>query len=97
MKVLISATMALLLAAAGPVWAHEGGHGKRYERGQYYGHYRDHWKPHHRHYGERRYYQPRYYYPRQRYYYEYSYGYPVYPAYPAPGVHIQLPNVYIPF
>ena len=96
MKLLISATMAAVLAAAAPVWAH-GGYGHANDRHHGYrhaphGHFKHHQK---QYYG----YQERHhYYPRQarRYYYE-SYAYPAYPAYRAPGVHVVLPDVFISF
>lgn len=94
MKLLMSVTMAALLAAAAPVWAHGGhGHGKKQNHG-YYHVPPGHLKHHRGYYAERSYYYPR---PVKRYYYEYSYAYPAYPAYPAPGVHVVLPNVFIPF
>lgn len=91
MKLLMSATMAAMLAVAGPVWAHGGhGHGKKH----YHAYHHvppGHLTHHHGYYAERHYYYPK------RYYYEYSYAYPAYPAYPAPGVHVVLPNVHISF
>jgi hypothetical protein len=91
MRLLKTLFVAAALALAAPAWAH-GGHGHdRHHRHngwhgeRHHGHARHH--HHHRHYArsfEHRYYS-NYYYPPQ----------PVY-AVPAPGVHIVVPNIYIP-
>jgi hypothetical protein len=94
MKVLISAAMAALLAAAAPAWADRGHgrHGHVVHHHVYHvppGHVKHahkHWKPR----PVVRYYSPVYVYP----------AYPVYVApapRPAPGVHVVLPDVVIRF
>jgi hypothetical protein len=92
MRLLKSAFIVAALAMASPVWAHGGhGHGHKNDRHHHGWHdRRDHseWR-HHRHHG--RHDDRRYYYSRH-YYYQ---PYPVYAA-PAPGVHIVVPNIYIP-
>ena len=87
MRLLKGALVALALAFAAPVWAH-GGHG--HHHGWHKHHEHHHWRHHghHRHHG----WQPGYYYSSRQYYYP---AYPVYAA-PAPGVHIVVPNIYIP-
>lgn len=91
MKLLISATMAALFAMAVPAWADRGhGYGKPQHA------YRippGHVKQLHRHHVYR------HWHPAPvRHYYTQTYVYPAYPVYPpAPGVHIVLPDVYIPF
>jgi hypothetical protein len=97
MKLLMSATMAVMLAAAAPVWA-DRGHGdwnKRHYGNHHapHGHYKHHHKQHYGHYERHYYHQPK---TVRRYYYE-SYAYPAYPAYRAPGVHVVLPDVFISF
>lgn len=94
MRLLKSAIVVAALALASPVWAN-GGHDKQDK------HHRNHhgWDDH-RHHSEwrhhrdhSRYYEPQYY-AGPRYYAPYPvYGYA--PA-PAPGVHIVVPNIYIP-
>lgn len=98
MQLLKSVLVAAALVLAAPAWA-KGGHG---HGGKHHGHHhgwqdRGHhskWK-HQRHHRNHRYYHRRevhtyhYYTPRP--------VYPAYPAYaPAPGVHIVVPNIYIP-
>lgn len=85
-KILIGGLVAAVLLGAGPVWAHHG-HGN-WKHGK-------HWRGHpvhgayvHRQYVVREVVRPVPVYPRV--------AYPVYPA-PAPGIHIVVPNVYIPF
>ena len=81
--------VAATLAAAAPAFAH-GGHGDDRHRGHNGWHGERHHAQrhhHHRHYVRR--YEPRYY---SNYYYPPQ---PVY-AVPAPGVHIVVPNIYIP-
>ena len=85
-KMLIGGLMTAVLLGAGPVWAHNGhGHWK----------HANHWRGHpvHGAYVQRQYIvrevvRPVPVYP--------SVAYPVYPA-PAPGIHIVVPNVFIPF
>ena len=88
MKLLISATMAAMFAAAAPAWAHHGdwqddGYHQHWKHGK-------HWRGHHVH--------------RDRVYVrEYVRTVPVYqPVYPsnpapAPGIHVVVPDIYIPF
>ena len=92
MQLLKSVLVAAALVLAAPAWA-KGGHGHRGHHGDHYG-WQDHrhhskWK-HHRHH--RHHFRDEV---RTQYYYA---PYPVYPAYaaPAPGVHIVVPNIYIP-
>jgi hypothetical protein len=92
------ATGLAALALAGPAWA-DGGHGR--ERGR---HGSDHGWRDGRHGSDWRYqghYRRHGWHPRQRQHsYRYNYYYPPYPAYgyaaPPPGVHIVVPNIYIP-
>jgi hypothetical protein len=94
MRLLRSAFIVAALALASPVWAH-GGHGHGHGH-KHHGHHdswddrRGHgkWK-HHRHHGRH---VDRRVIVSQQYYYP---AYPVYAA-PAPGVHIVVPNIYIP-
>lgn len=82
-----SALIAGAFAFATPVWAHDGHHHgwHKHRHGAHGQHHR-----HHRHHGHRH--VPRHY----------TYYYPPYPAYayapppPPPGVHIVVPNIYIP-
>ena len=91
MRLLKSAFVVAALALASPVWAN-GGHGHGPKHGHHHGwddrRHHSEWK-HHRHHG--RHVDRRVYYSQQHYY-------PPYPAYaaPAPGVHIVVPNIYIP-
>ena len=95
MRLLRSMLVVAALGLAGPVWA-AGGHGHGHDgfRHDRHGHrHHSHWK-HHGHYAHAwryHYYDP--------YYYS-AYYYPPYPRYgyavAAPGVHIVVPNVYIP-
>jgi len=88
LTLLTGAAMAAMLAAAVPAWADKGHgywehhHFRDYLRAQYWHH-----PPKWGHYR----YKPRHYV--YRYYEPYAYAVPA----PAPGVHIVLPNVYIPF
>jgi hypothetical protein len=95
MRLLKGMLMVAALGLAGPVWAHGGhGHGRGHDGFHHdrHGHrHHSHWK-HHRHHGHR-YYDP----------YAYSgHYYPAYPRYgyavaaPAPGIHVVVPNLYIP-
>ena len=99
MQLLRSMLAVAALALAGNVWAHDGhgrghGHAKhdRHHHGWHDAH--DDWKwRHHGHY--------RHHVQRHRpAYYGYYYAPPPYPAYayaaPAPGVHIVVPDIYIP-
>lgn len=94
MRLLKSALVVAALAFAAPVWAH-GGHGHGHHHGwdqhRHGSHWRDH--RHYRHHGWQHGQRQRHY--RHNYYY-----YPPYPAYgyaaPPPGVHIVVPNLYIP-
>jgi len=94
MRILRSAiAIATVFAAVGlaaPAWAHGDGHrhGKRH-----YGHPHG-WDNHrhHSHRGYHRHYRPRVY---SNYYYHAPPPVYAYPA-PAPGVHIVVPNLYIP-
>jgi hypothetical protein len=94
MKLLTCMTMAAMLAAAAPVWAHGGhGHAKKARVVTYVHHVPPgHLKQHSRHHV--RYHRPR---PAVTYYH-YTHVYPAYPVYaPAPGIHVVLPNIHIPF
>jgi hypothetical protein len=95
MRLLKSMLVVAALGLAAPVWA-DGGHGRgRGHDGFHHdrhGHrHHSHWK-HHRHHGhgwrghDPYYYSGYYYAPYPRYAY----------AAPAPGVHIVVPNIYIP-
>ena len=82
MKLLIRSVIVAMLLAAAPVWAHDG-----------HGHGRGHWK--HGHHGHRHHVREHvvvreFVQPVRPIYY------PVYAA-PAPGIHIVVPNVFIPF
>ena len=88
MRILKAALAAATLALAAPVWAHGGHdrHGHRHHAKHHHHHHHSEWRyygrPHHRHYVRR----------------DYVYYAPAYPVYasPPPGVHIVMPNVYIP-
>jgi hypothetical protein len=88
-KLIIGGLAAAVFALATPVWAH-GGPGQWNPVG--YGHGK-HWHKHqvHERVVVREYWHPVPVYPRV--------VYPVYPAYPAPapGIHVVVPNIYIPF
>ena len=94
MRLLKSMLVVAALAVAGPVWAH-GGHGHGKHHGHSHGWHGDrhnsHWK-HYKHHG-------RHWRGRDPHYAR-GYYYAPYPAYayapPAPGVHIVVPNIYIP-
>lgn len=93
MKLLKSAFIVAALALASPVWA-DGGHGhKRHGHHHGWDDRRGHaeWK-HHRHHRNHGRHVDRRVILSQQYYYP---AYPVYAA-PAPGVHIVVPNIYIP-
>jgi hypothetical protein len=88
MKLLISAAMAAMFAAATPAWAHhEDWHDHGYQKHWNHG---KHWRGHSAH-NERVYVR------------EYVRTVPVYqPVYqsnpaPAPGIHVVVPDIYIPF
>jgi hypothetical protein len=88
MKLLISAAMAAMFAAATPAWAHhENWHDHGYQKHWNHG---KHWRGHRAH-NERVYVR------------EYVRTVPVYqPVYqsnpaPAPGIHVVVPDIYIPF
>lgn len=88
MKLLIGAAMAALFAAATPAWAHhEDWHDHGYQNHWNHG---KHWRGHRAH-NERVYVR------------EYVRTVPVYqPVYqsnpaPAPGIHVVVPDIYIPF
>ena len=92
MQLLKGVFVAAALVLAAPAWAH-GGHGHGKHHGRHHGwqlhHHHSKWK-HQRHY--------RHYPRREIHTHHYYPAYPVYPAYaaPAPGVHIVVPNIYIP-
>ena len=90
MRLLKSAFIVAALVLASPVWAAHGGHGRDHGHHHGWNDRRDHsdWR-HHRDHGRHR--DRRHYYSQQHYYP----AYPVYAA-PAPGVHIVVPNIYIP-
>ena len=92
MRLFKSALVVAALAFAAPVWAH-GGHGKHHggDNHRHGSHWRD--QQHHRHHGHHRQHHRHYY--SQYYSQPYYAPYPVYAA-PAPGVHIVVPNIYIP-
>ena len=92
MRLLKSMLIAAALVLAAPAWAH-GGHGKHNRDHHGWNDHRQH--SHGKHHGHYR------HYPRREFHTNYYYpapAYPVYPAYaaPAPGVHIVVPNIYIP-
>ena len=91
MRLLKSAFIVAALALAGPVWANGGhGHNKHHGHHQGWDDRRGHAeRQHHRYYGRH---VDRRVFLSQQYYYP---AYPVYSA-PAPGVHIVVPNIYIP-
>jgi hypothetical protein len=96
MRLLKSAFIVAAVVLASPVWAHGGhghghGHGHKHHRHHHgWDERRDHseWR-HHRHHRR---------FDDRRYVYSRHYVYPAYPVYaaPAPGVHIVVPNIYIP-
>ena len=92
MRIFSTAVAVAALALAAPVWAH-GGHG-------HHGHHRNHhgWDDHRHHsdWGHRGHRHHHYY--RHHVRRDHVYYYPAYPVYaaPPPGVHIVMPNVYIP-
>lgn len=89
MKRMTGALLAAAMLAAAPAWADRGhDHG----RGHAWGHSKHHWKHSHHHY----YAPPRVVHREVVRYYDYYPPAPVYYSAPAPGVHIVLPNVYIP-
>ena len=87
-KMLIGGLMAAALLGAAPAWAH-GGHGHGKHAKHWLGHPGGHYVQ--RHYVVREVVRPVPVYPRA--------AYPVYPVYSAPaaGIHVVLPNVFIPF
>lgn len=93
MRLLKSILIAAALVLAAPAWA-DRGHGGKHHRDRHGWHDQRHHShgKHHRHHRHhpRREFRTNYYYPAP--------VYPVYPAYaaPAPGVHIVVPNIYIP-
>jgi hypothetical protein len=93
MRILKSLVVAAALVVAAPAWAH-GGHGHdRHDRHDRHGGWHGERHHAHRHHYQHRHharsFEPRYY---SNYYYPPQ---PVYAA-PAPGVHIVVPNIYIP-
>lgn len=90
MKQMTGAVLAAVMLAAAPAWADRGD-----DHGRGHGHGHGHWK-------EARHYQPHYASPRVVYrevvrYQNYYAPAPVYYApQPAAGIHIMLPNIYIP-
>ena len=95
MRLLKSAFVAAALILASPAWADGGhGHGRKHDR-HHHGwddrRDRTEWR-HHRHHG--RFDNRRYFYSQHNYYQPYYRPYPVYG--PPPGVHIVVPNIYIP-
>ncbi len=91
MKLMTGAVLAAVMLAAAPAWADRGGdHG----RGHGYGHGHKHWKHarhYHPHYGP-----PRVVYREVVRHHSYHAPAPVYYAPPAAGIHVVLPNIYIP-
>lgn len=103
MRLLKSVLVVAVLAMASPVWA-DGGHRQqrdhRNNHGDRHGWDRDRHGAHGRHHGDHRHHGNKH---RPRHHYSYNYYYPPYPAYPAygyaapaPGVHIVVPNIFIP-
>ncbi len=105
MKILTGAVLSAMLFAAGPAFAdrdddrghgkHHWKHSKHYDK-HYNKHYSKHYDKHHGHYAP-----PRYVVRRDvHHYYEPTYYEPVYapaPVYrPSAGIHVMLPNIYIP-
>jgi len=92
MKLMTGAVLAAVMLAAAPAWADRG---DDRGRGHGYGHGHKHWK-------EARHYHPNYAPPRVVYrevvrHYDYYQPAPVYYApQPAAGIHVVLPNIYIP-
>lgn len=98
MKTLLATVMAALVLGTSPAWAddddrrrHGHGHGKHAEKHWKKAH--KHWAKHHRHV-ERHVVVHQYYGPAPRVVHEYVV---VAPAAPPPGVHVVMPNIYIPF
>ena len=89
-KLIGGLAVAVALGMAAPAWAN-GGHGHRHGHGNghAFGHAK-HWQKHHvrQHYVVREVYRPVPVYPRA-----------VYPVYPvaAPGIHVVIPSIFIPF
>lgn len=90
LKLLTAALMAAAMSTAAPAFAH-GGH----YRGHAYGHAK-HWNNHHRHFHHHGYGYPFRDRVIVREYVSRVPAYHYYPA-PAPGVHIVVPNIYIPW
>lgn len=98
MQLLKSVLVAAALVLAAPTAA-KGGHG---HGGKHHGHHHG-WQDH-RHYSKWKHHRHHRHYPRREVHAHHYYApYPVYPAYPAypayapaPGVHIVVPNIYIP-
>ncbi len=98
MKLLIGSMLVAGLIAAGPALAYGGGHG-HWKHGHGHGHWKHGHGYHRQHVVVREYWRPApVYHPAPVYYPVPVYPRPVYyrPA-PPPGVHIVLPNVYIPW
>lgn len=102
MKLLTGAVLSAMLFAAGPAFADRDD-----DRGHRHGNDRHHWKQskhydkHHSYYAPPRYVVRRevhhYYRPEPRYYYEPAHVYAPAPVYrPSAGIHVMLPNIYIP-
>jgi hypothetical protein len=90
MKLLTTAVLSTMLFAAGPALADRG-----HDRGHGHGHDKHHWKQsQHFHHAPPRYVVRRdvhhYYQPAPRYYA------PAHAYAPVPGIHVMLPNIYIP-
>ena len=95
MRLLKSAFIVAALAMATPVWA-DGGRHHRNNDGHRHGWDRDRHGSHGRHHGHHRHHG----WHQRPQHYSYNYYYPPYPTYgyaaPAPGVHIVVPNIFIP-
>ncbi len=103
MKLLTGAVLSAMLFAAGPALADRGddrGHGKHHWK--HSKHYDKHYDKHHSYYAPPRYVVRRdvhhyYHRPAPRYYYEPAHVYAPAPVYrPSAGIHVTLPNIYIP-
>ena len=104
MKSLVTAFFASLLLATSPAWADRGnGHGKHWNK-----HAQKQWKKEQKHWAKRQEHARKharhfrdervvanYYYPAPRVTHHYTYVAPA--PYPPPGVHVVLPNIYVPF
>ena len=89
MKLMTAAVLTAVMLAAAPAWADRG---DKHGRGHGYGHGHKHWK-------EARHYHPHYAPPRHVVRREVVHYYEPAPVYYAPqpvGIHVILPNIYIP-